>query len=91
MQLEEDEQRVKFDKDRLALIQTTNQQLSVELAQLQEESKRLGKENKALAKEGYEMKEQLRVLNENLRRESESGASREKEAIVVKNENMMLK
>jgi hypothetical protein len=54
---------------------------------VEEEVKKLRKENTTMFKECHEQKEQLRVLNENLRRETELCNSRDHENRVLTNEN----
>jgi hypothetical protein len=89
--IEEDEQRVKLEKDRIASIESRNIQMNKDLQELDTEAKKLRKENTDLFKEVHDQKEQLRVLNENLRRETELCHSRDQENKVLSNENLLLK
>ncbi len=71
MALEEDEQRVKNEKERAQLIERTSAAQTGDLKELREERVVLKKENQVFFKDNSEMKEQLRVLNENLKRTTE--------------------
>ena len=87
MQVEEDEQRVKLERDRIALIENNNSTLNKEVTQSRDELKRLLHENTDLFKDNRDMKEQLRVLNDNLRRETELLLSRDRELTSLTSEN----
>lgn len=71
LQVEEEEHRVKLERDRFAKLESGSVQSQKELASAREELARLGTENTALFKENRDMRDQLRVLNDNLRRETE--------------------
>lgn len=71
LQVEEEEHRVKLERDRFAKLESGSMQSQKELAAAREELARLGTENTALFKENRDMRDQLRVLNDNLRRETE--------------------
>jgi chromosome segregation ATPase len=58
---------------------------------MKDEMKKLAHENTDFFKENRDMKEQLRVLNENLRRETEMLVSRDRENNTLLSENQMLK
>jgi chromosome segregation ATPase len=58
---------------------------------MKDEMKKLAHENTDFLKENRDMKEQLRVLNENLRRETEMLVSRDRENNTLLSENQMLK
>lgn len=79
MQIEEDEAKVKYDKQRLALIENKNVTLSKDLEDTTLTLKELQKEHSEITKYSQELKEQVRILNENLRRETEVLLSRDKE------------
>ena len=57
LQTEEQEQRVRIEKDRMATIENRNVQMGKELAVAQEELRGLQKENREWVKEQQEMKE----------------------------------
>ena len=72
-------------------IETRNVKLLQDFNTLDAEVKKLRTENTELLKQTHEQKEQLRVLNENLRRETEVGVSREKECRALEHESRLLK
>ena len=91
LQLEQDESRVKVEQTRIASIENSNRSLTGELDKLKEELSQIQRENTSLFKDNRDMKEQLRVLNENIRRETEQLLSRDRELTTLCNENKMLR
>ena len=91
MHVEEEENRVKMDKQRLALTENKNINLEKELNEAQTELKEIKRKHDKLFTANAEMKDQLRVLNENLRRETEVLLSRDKENATLSHENKVLK
>ena len=91
LQIEEDEQKIKLEKDRISIIENRNVKVLKDFAEMEEEVKKLRKENQQLFKDCHEQKEQLRILNENLRRETEVCMSRDKENNTLTHENLLLK
>ena len=57
LQLEEDEQRVKLERDRICNIETTNISLNSDLGKLKEEMKHVSKEHNEFFKENRDMKD----------------------------------
>ena len=91
LQLEQDESRVKFERDRIATIENSNQKLTKELNDIKEDMSKMHSENTSLFKENRDMKDQIRILNENLRRETEQLLSRDRENTTLHSENQVLK
>ena len=89
--MEEDEARVKHERDRIAMVQSANKELAGELAMLKAEGHTLSKQNQELFKENRDMKDQLRTLNENLRRETDQLVGRDRENNLLRDENNQLK
>ena len=91
VKVEEDEQRVKMERERIQRIENSNISMNKDLETLKGDLKRLTLENNDLFKENRDMKEQLRILNENLKRETEILLSRDRENNTLLSENKMLK
>ena len=87
----EDEHRVAQEKERIAITENRNKSLEMEYAQTCEELKLLKKKHEKTHGEFIEMQQQMRILNENLRRETEVCMSREKENITIQHESKTLK
>jgi len=89
--VEEDEQRVRLQKDRLDDSEKRNAQILKEIDSMRTELDELRRQNNVYQRTDLEQKESLRVLNENLKRENEIAKSRESEARVFGQENRTLK
>ena len=84
--VDEDEHRISLEKERLARAETRCQAAEKELEELRRDQKELSTEHVRAVKELAENKEQLKVLNENLRRQTELSLSRERENKVLSGE-----
>lgn len=91
LHVEEDENRVKMQQDRLSDAEKRNKVILDEIEAMRKELDALRRDNNKLAKETLEQKEQIRVLNENLKREADVSKNRESEARVYGQENRTLK
>lgn len=91
LQIEEDEQKIRLEKERISMIENKNVKLMKEFEVLDNEVKKLRSDNQDMFKTCHEQKEQLRILNENLRRETEVCISRDKENSTLIHENTLLK
>ena len=80
--VEEDENRVKLQQDRLKESEKRNQLIMTEIENQRKELDELRKENNKFQKENLDQKDQIRTLNDNLKRESEISKSREAESRV---------
>ena len=89
--MDEDEHRITMEKERLLRIETRCQGAEKELEELRNDYKTLNKEHLRITREYQDSKEQLRVLNENLKRLSELGESRERESRSLMDENKTLR
>lgn len=89
--LEEEEQRVKTDKERLAFIENRNKKLETTAKEVEDELRSVKKKYDKVHAEYVEIQQQVKILNENLRRESELCLSRDKENLALNNENKTLK
>mmetsp|Transcript_42573 Transcript_42573/g.31167 ORF Transcript_42573/g.31167 Transcript_42573/m.31167 type:complete len:111 (+) Transcript_42573:320-652(+) len=89
--IEEDEHRIKYSKDQLAMIESRNKVLEGGWGEREQELRDTRLKADKLLEEQREMQQQLRILNENLRRESEVAASKEKENAALASENRSLK
>ena len=91
LNVEEDENRVRMQQDRLMESEKRNETVMKEIENMRKELDELRKENNKYQKENLDQKDQVRVLNENLKREAEISRSRESEARVYGQENRTLK
>ena len=91
LQVEEDEARVRNERDRIAMVQNANKEMMAELQKLKTEVHTLSKDNQELFKENRDMKDQLKTLNENLRRETEQLIARDRENNILREETSQLK
>ena len=73
------------------MIDNKNKSLERDLHEAQTELRQLRKEHSHLDKESQQLREQVKILNENLRRETEVCLSRDKENVTLIHENKMLK
>jgi len=80
-----------MDKDRLALAENKNAQNEKELESTREELRTLRTEHMKFARENADFKEQLRILNENLKRESQLAHSKESENLTLQHESKVLR
>lgn len=91
MSVEEDENRIKISTERLQESEKRNAAILKEIDSMRKELDELRVQNSKYQKENLEFKDQIRVLNENLKRESEISRARESEARVHGQENRTLK
>eukprot|EP00347_Sterkiella_histriomuscorum_P022258 403331120 len=91
LQIEEDEQKIKLEKERMAMIENKNVKLIKDFEALDSEVKKLRTDNQEMFRTTHDQKDQLRILNENLRRETEVGMAKEKQCNTYEHENTMLK
>ena len=89
--VEEDENRVRMQQERLTESEKRNATILQEIGDLRKELDELRKENNRYQRENLDQKEQIRTLNDNLKRETEISKSREAEARVFGQENRTLK
>lgn len=89
--VDEDEHKIGLEKERLLRIETRCQAAEKELEELRGESKTLNKDHVRLLRDYQDSKEQLKVLNENLKRQTEVGESRERESRSLIDENKTLR
>ena len=89
--VDEEEHRIALEKERLLRIETRCQGAEKELEELRAEHKTLNKDHLRLTREHQDSKEQLRVLNENLKRQTDLGESRERESRSLSDENKTLR
>jgi hypothetical protein len=57
MQLEEDEQKLKYEKERMALIENKNIHMVRELSEVQEELKKVTKDYQQYFKENHDLRD----------------------------------
>jgi chromosome segregation ATPase len=91
LHVEEDENRVKMQQDRLSDAEKRNKVILDEIEAQRKELDSLRRDNNKYTKETLEQKEQIRTLNENLKREADVSKNRESEARVYGQENRTLK
>ena len=89
--VDEEEHRIQMEKERLLRIETRCQGAEKELEEIRKEHKTLNKEHLRISREYHDSKEQLRVLNENLKRQTDLGESRERESKSLIDENKTLR
>ena len=91
MGVEEDESRVRMATDRLKDSEKRNASILKEIDSMRTEMDEMRQQNNKFTRENVDQKDQIRVLNENLKRETEISRARESEARVHGEENRTLK
>ena len=91
MGVEEDEGRVRMATDRLKDSEKRNASILKEIDSMRSEMDEMRQQNNKFTRENVDQKDQIRVLNENLKRETEISRARESEARVHGEENRTLK
>ena len=89
--VDEDENRVRLQQDRLRESEKRNATILSEIEALRKELDELRKENNRYSRDTLSQQEQIRTLNDNLKRENDIAKSRESEARVFGQENRTLK
>ena len=80
-----------MEKERLLRIETRCQAAEKELEELRADHKNLNKDHLRNTREYQDSKEQLRVLNENLKRQTDLSESRDRESRSLIEENKTLR
>ncbi len=78
---------MRLERDRIAQIQTANENLTKEINTLKAECQKLHTQNTEFFKENRDMRDQLKTLNENLRRETEQLLVRDRENQLLRDDN----
>jgi len=91
LEIEQSEHQIQIDKDRIALMETRNKHLEGASLKTEKELKEVRHELEKVTADYRELQQQIKILNENLRRESEVGLSKEKESQMLFSENKSLK
>jgi predicted nucleic acid-binding Zn-ribbon protein len=89
--IDEEEHRIQMEKERLLRIETRCQGAEKELEELRAEYKTVSKDHLRMTREYQDAKDQLRVLNENLKRQTDVGECRERESRSLIDENKTLR
>ena len=88
---DEDEHRINLEKERLLRVETRCQAAEKELEDLRIDYKKMMDEHVRVNRENGDVKEQLRILNENLKRQTELSVARERESNSLVDENKTLR
>lgn len=88
---DEDEHRITLEKERLMRIETRCQAAEKELEELRTDYKKIMDDHVRVNRENGDCKEQLRIINENLKRQTELSVARERESNSLQDENKTLR
>ena len=88
---DEDEHRINLEKERLMRVETRCQAAEKELEELRTDYKNITDQNVRQNRENGDQKEQLRIINENLKRQTELSVARERESNSLLEENKTLR
>ena len=89
--IDSDEHRINLEKERLLRIETRCQAAEKELETLRVDYKKITDEHVRVHREAGDAKEQLRILNENLKRQTELSIAHERESRSLTDENKTLR
>ena len=76
--MDEDEHRISLEKERLLRVETRCQAAEKELEDLRIDYKKIMDDHVRVNRENGDCKEQLRIINENLKRQTELSVARER-------------